>query len=66
MGRSQKGKAAGRKRFEICVRLRQGSCEEEDKAMRRGKSWRRRDDGSHSGGGDTSGEGQIGLINVFL
>jgi len=27
--------------------------------------WRRRDDGSHSGGGDPSGGGQIGLINFF-
>jgi len=35
--RSQRGKAAGRKRFEVCARLRQGSCGEEDNAMRRGK-----------------------------
>ena len=27
--------------------------------------WRRRDDGNHSGGRDTSGGGLIGLINFF-
>jgi len=78
--RSQRGKAAAKKRYKVCARLRQGSCGEEDNAMRWGKlwrrrddgsfvwevnQWRRRDDGSHGGGGDPSGGEQIGLINFF-
>lgn len=54
--------AAGRR----TTRWDEGSCEgRETMAAWEANKWRRRDNGSHNGGGDTSGGGQIGLINFF-